>query len=570
MFPCKLLLAAAVAACAISTQQTPRKPLADVLAQPALMKWKGRMINTDNVGAVILYHRDLDYGQSMKENIIKRVQKAFKLMQQRFKDQRSSTGIIRFIETTKMLEAMLKYALKHVVDYTNKRLDLSHHSKPLTQDTSRNNRNRRDSWLGIVGTGMKTLFGVAKDDDVIAVQQQLRDVTTTVHASIHHLQHAMQAVDEIEQAVHNIETQFTEEQSEIDTFALFMRITSLCTQLQQKVDEKARIMQQMASLYAGHVTPETLPPNTLNDLLNNLTNSKPIPFDKVFAYYPFLTVKVLNDCTIIKIPLMPTNDKFYHVFQTIPLPITNPTIKLPSTKPFLFLQDTKSEILEDGLLLDDEELVDCVHNMDTFVCTKLRLTSLASPKLKCQLSLISGTTEGCEFYDVEDTTPTTYETDTDEFVFFFKHTKLTTNCEGVTRQNYVEAGLYHIQKRCDLQADGFTYKPLIETELTEFDMESSLDISTDLSPIPIRRLNLTQFTIHDSQVRTEDTTWTIHTTYWTNYSIATPVLMIIQTIISFGFTKWYTDRKYTRSVNELPKRITVVKNKKNEETGVDD
>ena len=124
-------------------------------------------------------------------------------------------------------------------------------------------------------------------------------------------------------------------------------------------------------------------------------------------------------------------------------------------------------------------------------------------------------------------------------------------------QRLLEKGLYRINKQCEIRTDHFHYTPVRTIVWGEFDMTNDIVDFPTIYHEPLVLTNLTNFAIEETQLEIEDMTEDtdlFSNTFIINYSVSTPIAMIITIIISFYVSKWYTDKFIRRMELEVKKR----------------
>ena len=153
----------------------------------------------------------------------------------------------------------------------------------------------------------------------------------------------------------------------------YVQVDTFADEWRSLVEDKVSVITSLAQLYSGLVTPSTLPPDTLSDLLSKLNNSQPL-FKNPLEYFPFLTAEVYRGFTIIRVPLYPSSGMLYQLTKVTPLPsIQNVGIFVPDQPIFYYVQlvSSFSTLQEDQKYITANELNSCTNKRRVYICDNL-------------------------------------------------------------------------------------------------------------------------------------------------------------------------------------------------------
>ena len=539
----------------------------------------GRLFICDSKGAIILHHAKSDYGYKLYNLVLTRLNNAHEEMNNSWTPKPDDQLLYntlqeKFIYTINYAKEHLilpehkktEHSLQDEIDkvqldlqryYTNL-LDMMTYeanNSTLRINESSNHQRSKRGFVDAIGYGLHTLFGTATDEQVSLLQNKLDGVTAVTEKHSHDLKHVEQAINEIGYSLKEIGDLATHLNDQTSTLTYFVLTSALLDKLIKQIDTKAEIVQSLAELYQGYISTTTLPPYTLQILLDNFENR--IPFDTIYDVYPFMETVLFHDRIIILLPLTPTNKITYTLTHIIPLPSSKTVVRMPSTSPFVVLADSNSDILDDLQLTTEQEINKCQHNKGTYICHQLQMTRITSPTETCKLSLLNGSTDTCQFHEPTDLTPIIYETSTQNYVFFFNQTKTIFQCDNKRTQKILQKGLYQIMKQCEISTDYFHYSPIKTLTLHQFDFNQDIeDAKTDTQNKLLLHTNITHFDVPLVQVDLDEVTEVsdLKTNISITYLIAFFVTIIITAIITFFIGKFYTDhyvRKLEKNNHEL-------------------
>ena len=540
-----LWLAVTIVATTAMSARPPEASTTQPLSAPgSITSHMGRVVNTDQVAGIILTHNNLDFGKNICNYVTHAVHNLTASLKNQTRSEYSLCANKLPVNETEKCDSIYKtYNLVHaeldaILKFAYQKFSFQDRDKMTVH------RREKRSFFAGIGEFFHAAIGVATDRQIEDVQTQLNEISITNRINIDNFRHIKDAWTSLKSTVSSITHEINKIKIDESHTKIIQDITIKCDLIRQTINNKADAMNNIATLIAGHVTPASLPPLTLTEILTNMTNSTPIPFTTILDYYPFLKASVFPNFTIIQIPLLPTNKKIHHLYQVIPLPSTNP-ITFPYATPFFYIKENNPNSIADPYYVENTDLIECSSNRHTYVCTNIQTIKITDESFPCQASLLNGQTTHCKYFASDDTRPRTYKTNQAKYIFLFNDTKVTTKCGFHRAQERLLKGLYQIRQNCDIKAENFHFSPIKQFTLATFGLYANEHQDPEVLINPLKRTDLADFKVMDIQIDDDDDD--AHTrTVLTVASITPPVIIVINAIITFGMIKFMI-HKYTRN-----------------------
>ncbi|XP_071520555.1 uncharacterized protein [Panulirus ornatus] len=357
--------------------------------------------------------------------------------------------------TTMSLKSALQWKIDQIYD---KLSGVLRHSRQGTR--------RRRGLIDVGGEVLGTLFGVATQREVQAVQDNVYVAFSWLDAHEKLLQVTIQnthkyvrKINEITRGVNRVHSQLAEHMRGIKKIQRIVTIAEVVDVILEQTDyfvsQFNTFLSDLLWAHEDKVTPTLLPFSVLTDLLSRakvLWNLEPVyEGEWVDFYYPLLEVSIAQDTLLVSIPF---NSNFrYTLYNIIPFPSFHKDSLHVAViyRNLVLLSENLTTVAYPGL----EDIRRCRKGINQLrLCHAYLLTFHAIQEDSCELAVIrnSSLVDKCTFVEKKDLMPQHAHLNQAMYIFFPVRERLTVTCQGSNTTTTSALGLYISPDYCTLKS----------------------------------------------------------------------------------------------------------------------